>query len=215
MVREFWEKEFAGYSPAFRAVVTAPLLNKVGAFLTDPLLHSILTGERSSFDLRSVMDEGKILVVNLAKGKIGEGPAALLGSLLVSSIGLAAFGRADVPQEKRRDFYLYLDEFHTFATLSLANMFSELRKMRLAIVAAHQYLSQLETEVRDAVWGNAGTFIAFRVGALDAPLVARQFSPTFEADDLTTLPNSAIYLRLMIAGEVSRGFSAITSRLHG
>jgi type IV secretory pathway TraG/TraD family ATPase VirD4 len=210
MVREFWEKEFAGYSPPFRAVVTAPLLNKVGAFLTDPLLHSILTGERSSFDLRRVMDEGKILMVNLAKGKLGEGPAALLGSLLVSHLSLAAMERADRPQEERRDFYLYLDEFHIFATLTLATMLSELRKYRLNLILAHQYLSQLESEVRDAVFGNAGTFIAFRVGALDAPTVARELSPTFEANDLLSLPNFSVYLRLMIEGELSKPFSAWT-----
>jgi hypothetical protein len=213
MVRTFWEKEFAGYSPAFRAVVTAPLLNKVGAFLTDPLLHSILTGERSSLDLRRVMDEGKILVVNLSKGRIGEGPASLLGSLLVSHLFLAGLERADLPQEKRRDFYLYLDEFHTFATLTLATMLSELRKYRLNLVLAHQYLSQLETEIRDAVFGNAGTFIAFRVGALDAPTVARELSPKFEADDLLSLPNFSVYLRLMIDGEPSKPFSAGTANV--
>lgn len=215
MVREFWEKEFAGYSPPFRAVVTAPLLNKVGAFLTDPLLHSILIGERSSFDLRRIMDEGKILVVNLAKGKLGEGPAALLGSLLVSHLSLAAMERADRPQEERRDFYLYLDEFHTFATLTLATMLSELRKYGLNLILAHQYLSQLEAEVRDAVFGNAGTFITFRVGALDAPTVARELSPTFEADDLLSLPNFSVYLRLMIEGEPSKPFSAWTSIRNG
>jgi len=212
MVREFWEKEYAGYSPAFRAVVTAPLQNKLGAFLTDPLLHSILTGEHSSFDLRRIMDEGKILVVNLAKGKLGEGPAALLGALLVSHLSLAAMERADRPQEARRDFYLYLDEFHTFATLTLATMLSELRKYRLNLILAHQYLSQLETEVRDAVFGNAGTFIAFRVGALDAPTVARELAPKFEAEDLLSLPNFSVYLRLMIRGEPSRPFSAWTER---
>jgi DNA helicase HerA-like ATPase len=210
MVREFWAKEFAGYSSAFRAVVTAPLLNKVGAFLTDPLLHSILTGERSSFDLRRIMDEGKILVVNLAKGKLGEGPASLLGSLLVSHLSLAAMERANRPQEDRRDFYLYLDEFHTFSTLTLATMLSELRKYRLNLILAHQYLSQLEIEVRDAVFGNAGTFIAFRVGALDAPTVARELSPAFEPDDLLSLPNFSVYLRLMINGEPSKPFSAAT-----
>jgi hypothetical protein len=214
-VRSFWREEYERYSPAFRAVVTAPLLNKVGAFLTDPVLKSILTGARSTFDLRAIMDEGKVLVVNLAKGKLGEGPASLLGSLLVSSIGLSAFGRADVPQESRRDFYLYLDEFHTFATLSLANMLSELRKYRVALVLAHQYLSQLSPEVRDAVWGNAGTFIAFRVGALDAPTVARVFEPTFEAEDLLSLPNFHIYLKLMICGEVGRGFSGRTIQTYG
>lgn len=210
MVREFWTKEFAGYSPAFRAVVTAPLLNKIGAFLTDPLLHSILTGKRNSFDLRRIMDEGKILVVNLAKGKLGEGPGALLGSLLVSNLSLAGLQRADRPLEERRDFYLYLDEFHTFATLTLATMLSELRKYRLNLILAHQYLSQLEPEVRDAVFGNAGTFISFRVGALDAATVARELSPVFEPDDLLSLPNFSIYLRLMIDGEPSNPFSAKT-----
>src|SRR6185295_5741530 len=123
---------------------------------------------------------GKILLVKLAKGRIGEGPAALLGSLLVSHLSLAALARADRPEEERRDFYLYLDEFHTFATLSLATMLSELRKYRLSLVLAHQYLGQLEPEIRDAVFGNVGTFVSFRVGALDAPTVARELSPTFE-----------------------------------
>ena len=210
MVRSFWEDEFAGYSPAFRAVVTAPLHNKVGAFLTDPLLHRILTGRRNSFDLRRIMDTGKILLVNLAKGRIGEGPASLLGSLLVSHLSLAAFGRSAVPQEERRDFFIYLDEFHTFATLSLATMLSELRKYHVGLILAHQYFSQLETEIRDAVLGNAGTLISFRVGSLDAPLLAREFSPVFASDDLLSLPNFHIYLKLMINGQVSKPFSAIT-----
>jgi hypothetical protein len=208
VVREFWEKEFAGYSPAFRAVVTAPLLNKVGAFLTDPLLYSILTGERSSFDLHEAMDQGMILLVNLAKGRIGEGSAGLLGSLLVSQIALAGLGRADTPMETRRDFYLYLDEFQTFATLSLATMLSELRKYRVNLILAHQYLSQLEPEIRDAVFGNVGTFISFRVGALDAATIARELSPTFEPDDLLSLPNFHVYLRQMVEGEPSKPFSA-------
>ncbi|HEX4961655.1 MAG TPA: type IV secretion system DNA-binding domain-containing protein [Thermoanaerobaculia bacterium] len=210
-VRTFWEEEFAGYSPAFRAVVTAPLQNKVGAFLIDPHLQSILSGRESSFDLREIIDQGKLLVVSLAKGKLGEGPAALLGSLLVSHLSLAGLGRANLPQEKRRDFYLYLDEFHTFSTLTLATMLSELRKYRLNLILAHQYLGQLEPEIRDAVFGNVGTFIAFRVGALDAPTVARELSPTFEADDLLSLPNFSVYLRLMIDGEPSRAFSGEAS----
>jgi hypothetical protein len=150
--------------------------------------------------------------VNLAKGKIGEGPAALLGSLLVSHLSLAGLQRADSEQGSRRDFFLYLDEFQTFATLTLATMLSELRKYRVNLVLAHQYLSQLESEIRDAVFGNVGTFIAFRVGAFDAPLVARELSPTFEADDLLSLPNFNIYLRLMIRGEPSKPFSAETLR---
>jgi len=215
VVRSFWEKEFAGYSPAFRAVVTAPLLNKVGAFLIDPRLKAILTAKEGSFDLRRLMDTGKILIVNLAKGKLGEGPASLLGSLLVSHLSLAALERADRPLEERKDFYLYLDEFHNFATLTLATMLSELRKYRLSLILAHQYLGQLETEVRDAVFGNAGTFIAFRVGALDAPIVARELAPKFEAEDLLTLPNFSVYLKLMIEGEPSKAFSAELKRSSG
>jgi hypothetical protein len=209
-VRAFWTDEYERYSQAFRAVVAAPLQNKVGAFLTDPLLARILKGDHSSFDLRKIMDQGKILLVNLAKGKIGEGPAALLGALLVSSLSLTAFGRSDVPEDERRDFFLYLDEFHTFATLSLATMLSELRKYRVGLILAHQYFSQLETEIRDAVLGNVGTLISFRVGALDAPLLAREFSPVFDPDDLLSLPNYSVYLKLMIDGEVSRPFSART-----
>jgi type IV secretory pathway TraG/TraD family ATPase VirD4 len=209
-VRTFWKDEYERYSPPFRAVVTAPLQNKVGAFLTDPLLARILRGRESSFDLREIMDTGKILLVNLAKGKIGEGPASLLGSLLVSHLSLAAFGRSEMQQEERRDFFIYLDEFHTFATLSLATMLSELRKYHVGLILAHQYFSQLETEIRDAVLGNAGTLISFRVGSLDAPLLAREFSPVFESDDLLSLPNFHIYLKLMIDGQVSKPFSAMT-----
>jgi len=209
---EFWADEYDRYSPAFRAVVTAPLLNKVGGFLADPLVSRILTGERSSFDLRQVMDAGKVILVNLCRGRIGEGPASLLGSLLVSHIALAGLSRADLPLERRRDFYLYLDEFQTFATLTLATMLSELRKFRVSLTLAHQYLGQLAPEIRDAVFGNVGTFIAFRVGALDAPTIARELYPPFEPEDLVALPNFNIYLRLMAGGEVGRAFSARVSQ---
>jgi len=209
-VRAFWKGEFKGYSPAFRAVVTAPVLNKVGAFLSDPMVRRILTGKKSSFNLREIMDQGKILLVSLPKGSIGEGPAALLGSLLVSSLSLAALSRADVPEEERRPFFIYLDEFHTFTTLSLATMLAELRKYRVGLVLAHQYLGQLEPAVRDAVLGNVGTLISFRVGAQDAPLIARELAPVFKPEDLINLPNYHIYLRLLIDGEPSRPFSART-----
>jgi len=209
-VAAFWRYEFARYSPGFRAVVVAPLQNKVGAFLSDPRLRRVLGGERSSFNLREVMDQGKVLLVSLPKGRIGEGPAALLGSLLVSSLSLAALSRADVPEEKRRPFFIYLDEFHTFTTLSLATMLAELRKYRVGLVLAHQYLGQLESAVRDAVLGNVGTMIAFRVGAQDAPLIARELAPVFKPEDLINLPNYHIYLRLLIDGEPSRPFSART-----
>lgn len=209
-VREFWLREYAQYPDRFRAEVIAPIQNKVGAFLADPVLQKILTQPTSSFDLRQVMDEGKILLVNLAKGKIGSDTSALLGALLVSSIGLAGLGRATVPEAERRDFQLYLDEFHTFTTLSLAQMLSELRKYRVNLVLAHQYLTQLDPAVLDAILGNVGTIISFRLGLPDAEILAKEFAPVFSARDLMSLPNYHIYLKLMIDGVVSRPFSAET-----
>ncbi len=209
-VRDFWLREYENYPPRFRAEAIAPIQNKVGAFLADPLLHRILTQPRSAFDLRQAMDEGKILLVNLAKGKIGGDTAALLGALLVARIGLAAVSRADVPEEERRDFYLYLDEFQSFTTLSLANMLSELRKYRVGMILSHQYLSQLDLQVRDAILGNVGTIICFRVGLADAEILEKEFRPEFSALDLVGLPNYHIYLRLMVDGVVSKPFSAKT-----
>jgi type IV secretory pathway TraG/TraD family ATPase VirD4 len=209
-VRAFWLNEYEQYSHKFRAVVVAPLQNKVGAFLADPVLSGILTQKKSAFDLREVMDRRKILLVNLAKGKIGEDSAALLGALLVTKAGLAGLSRANVAEEDRRDFFVYADEFHTFTTLSTASMLSELRKYRVGMILAHQYISQLDPQVRDAVLGNTGTLITFRVGAEDAHTVAKEFAPELSDIDLMSLPNYHIYLKLMVGGAVSRPFSAET-----
>lgn len=209
-VYEFWIREFEGYTPHFRAEAIAPIQNKVGAFLANPLLNRILTQPKSSFDLREIIDERKILLVNLAKGKIGEDTAALLGALLVSRLGLAALSRADAPEISRRDFYVYLDEFPNFATLSLATMLSELRKYRLNLILAHQYLGQLPEQLRDAILGNVGTIISFRVGPADAEILEKEFYPEFSANDLLNLPNRNIYLKLMADGAVSPPFSAET-----
>jgi len=209
-VRDFWLREYESYPARFRAEAIAPVQNKVGAFLANPILHAILTHPKSAFDPRSVMDEGRILLVNLAKGKIGEDAAALLGALLVSRIGLAALSRADVIEDNRRDFFLYLDEFQTYTTLGLATMLSELRKYRVGMVLAHQYLAQLDEKVRDAVLGNVGTIISFRIGPEDAEILEGEFAPEFTAEDLVRLPNHGIYLKLMVKGEVSSAFSAET-----
>jgi type IV secretory pathway TraG/TraD family ATPase VirD4 len=209
-VRTFWQREYEGYSPAFRAVIIAPIQNKVGAFLADPILNGILTQTKSAFDLREVMDNRKVLLVNLAKGKIGEDSAALLGALLVTKTGLAGLSRADTPEQERRDFFIYLDEFHTFTTLSVASMLSELRKYGVGMILAHQYITQLDPHVRDAVLGNTGTIITFRLGAEDAQRVAKEFSPELTPLDLTTLPNYHIYVKLMVEGEVTRPFSGRT-----
>lgn len=207
-VREFWVKEFAGYSFAFRAVIVAPLQNKLGALLTDPRMNSIITAQSTSFDLDTVMD-GKILLVNLSRGKIGEGPAQVLGALLAARIGLSGLARADRPENERRDFHVYLDEFQMFATLSLATMLAELRKYRVALICACQYLAQLDPQIQAAVMGNVGTLVSFRVSAADAAVLARELD-TFEPKDFVHLPNYDICLRLMIDGEPSRAFSATT-----
>jgi type IV secretory pathway TraG/TraD family ATPase VirD4 len=209
-VRDFWAKEYENYPVRFRLEAIAPIQNKVGAFLANPVLNKILTQTKNAFYLRRVMDEGKILLVNLAKGKIGEDTATLLGALLVTRIGLAALSRADVPEEDRKDFYLYLDEFQNFTTLSLATMLSELRKYRVNMIFAHQYLSQLDLQVRDAILGNVGTLISFRLGVTDAELLEKEFYPEFSTKDLISLPNYYIYLKLMISGIISDPFSAQT-----
>lgn len=209
-VRDFWTNEFEKYSPGFRSVVVAPLQNKIGALLTDPTLRRILVEPGEALDLRRIMDEGKILLVNVDKGLIGEGPAATLGSFLLSHLALAAISRSDVPEGDRRDFSIVLDEFQTFTTLSVATMLAELRKFRVGMVLANQHLSQVDPAIRDAVFGNAGTIIAFRVGAADGAFLAREFAPTFAAEDFISLPRYHIYIRLLIDGEPSRPFSATT-----
>ena len=212
-VRAFWLGEFEKYPVRLQLEAIAPLQNKVGAFLADPLLQRILTQPKSSFKLRRVMDEGKILLVNLAKGKIGEDTSTLLGSLLVSRFGLAALSRADVPEAERVDFTLYVDEAWSFTTLSFANILAEARKYRLSLFFSTQVLSTLDHRLQAAVLGNVGTLIAFRLGVFDAELLAREFAPTFSAVDLLNLPNYQIYLKLMIDGQISPPFSAQTIAL--
>lgn len=208
-VRAFWQVEYPQYAVRYRADGIGPIQNKVGAFLADPTLRRILTAPAVDLHLRRLMDGGGGLVVNLAKGKLGEDSANLLGSLLVTTIGLAAFSRADVGEQARRPFFLYLDEFQNFTTRSVADMASELRKYGVGLVLANQHLSQLSPELRHGILGNAGTLIVFRVGPEDAAFLGREFAPTFEAGDLMRLPNYHIYLKLMIDGMPSRPFSGM------
>lgn len=182
----------------------------MGRFITNPLFKNILLQPRSSFDLRQVINGKKIPLVNPAKGKIGEDTATLLGSLLVTRLGLAALSRADLPEDRRQDFYLYLDEFQIFTTTSIANMLSEFRKYRLNPILAHQYRSQIVPLIQDAIIGNSGTLIAFRVGLLDSEMLEQQFAPKFSARDLTNLANLNVYIKLMVDGQVLRPFSAET-----
>lgn len=209
-VRRFWLEEYASYPDRFRAEAVAPIQNKVGAFLSHPVLRRMLTAPKNSIDLRTAMDEGHAILVNLSKGKLGADTSALLGALLVTSFSWAAFNRADQPEAKRRDFFLYLDEFQSFTTLSLVGMLSELRKYRVGLVLANQYLAQLDEPIRDALLGNVGTLIAFRIGYADAELLANEFYPEIHPVDLVNLPNHEIYLRLMVDGIPSEPFSART-----
>lgn len=209
-VKNYWLHEFNRYSPAFRAVVVAPLQNKLGALLTDPRLKQILTAKQSSFSLREVMSTGKILLCNLSRGEIGEGPAMMLGAILTARIGLEGLARAKRPESERADFTLYVDECQLVATLSLAGMLSELRKFRVSLVLANQFLGQLDQPLQEAILGNVGTLVAFRLGAADARVIAAEMAPTFSAEDFISLPNHHIYLRLMIDTQVSKPFSATT-----
>jgi type IV secretory pathway TraG/TraD family ATPase VirD4 len=209
-VRTFLLNEFDRFSFGYRADGTAPIQNKVGAFLADPMLNRILTAPKIDLHIRRIMDEGKVLLVNLAKGQIGEDSSSLLGGLLVTTIGLAAYSRAEIPAADRRNFFVYVDEFQSFTTLALANMLSELRKYRVGFTVAHQYFHQLEPDVRHAVLGNTGSIISFRVGAEDASYLVREFNERFGEIDLLQLPNYRIYLKLMIDGTPSTPFSAST-----
>jgi hypothetical protein len=210
VVRDYWCEEFDKYSPAFRATVIAPLQNKVGALLTDPVLRRFFTEPGELLDLRAIMDEGRVLIANLDKGRLGESGANLIGSLLVSHIGLAGLSRSSVLERDRVDFAVYLDEFQIFTTLSLANMLAEMRKFRVNLVLSTQSVSAIDHAVRDAVFGNVGTIITFRIGAADASFLSREFASVFSAGDLTGLERYHVCIRLLIDGQPSKPFSAAT-----
>jgi hypothetical protein len=210
-VKSFWVDEFAKYTDRFAAEATPAIQNKIGQFTANPLIRNILGQAKSSFDLREIMDERKILIVNLSKGQIGEQNANLLGSMLITKIYLAALSRADVKEvelQKLPNFYLFVDEFQSFANESFANILSEARKYKLNLTIAHQYIEQMTDEVRAAVFGNVGTLITFRVGSYDAEVLEKEFAPTFTAEDIVNLGAYQIYLRLMIDGIGSSPFSA-------
>ena len=214
VVMQFWRVEFASWNDKFVAEAIAPVLNKVGAFTANPIIRNIIGQPKSTFNIRQIMDEGKILIVNLSKGLIGEDNAAILGSFLVTKIQLAAMSRSDIPDIKdRRPFYLYVDEFQNFATDSFATILSEARKYGLNLTVANQYISQMNDTVRDAVFGNVGTMISFRVSADDAPILSKQFEPQFESNDLLQMHNRNFVINMVINGEKSPAFSARTLEL--
>ena len=214
VVLQFWNVEFASWTDKFQAEAIAPVLNKVGAFTANPVIRNIIGQPKSTFNIRQIMDEGKILIVNLSKGLIGEDNAGILGAFLVTKIQLAAMSRSDIPDIKdRRPFYLYVDEFQNFATDSFATILSEARKYGLNLTVANQYISQMSDTVRDAVFGNVGTMISFRVSADDSPILAKQFEPQFEPNDLLQMHNRNFIINMVINGEKAPAFSAKTLNL--
>ncbi|PJC40230.1 MAG: hypothetical protein CO042_04880, partial [Parcubacteria group bacterium CG_4_9_14_0_2_um_filter_41_8] len=210
VVRSFWIDEYSKYPDKFQSEAIAPIQNKVGQFLSSPVIRNIVGQVKSSFSMRDVMDNKKILLMNLAKGRVGEDNSALLGAMLITKIQMAAMSRVDIREEERQDFYLYVDEFQNFATESFANILSEARKYRLNLIIAHQYIEQLDDLVRAAVFGNVGTMMLFRVGATDAEELVKEFEPYFVEEDLVNLGKYDVYMKLMIDGVASQPFSATT-----
>jgi len=210
VIKSFWVNEFAKYSQRYETEATAAIQNKVGQFISIPLIRNSIGQVNSSINMREIMDKRKILIMNLSKGKIGEDNSTLLGALLITKVQLAAMSRVDIPEKERQDFFLYVDEFQNFATESFVNVLSEARKYRLSLILAHQYITQMEETVRDAVFGNVGTLVSFRVGAADAEFLEKEFQPEFFAQDIVNLAKYNIYLKLMIDGLAGRPFSART-----
>jgi hypothetical protein len=212
-VKSFWVDEFAKYTDRFAAEATPAIQNKIGQFTANPLIRNIIGQPKSSFDLRKIMDDRKILLVNLSKGRIGESNANLLGSMLITKLYLSALSRADVSKADMKslpNFYVFVDEFQSFANDSFADILSEARKYKLNLTIAHQYIEQMTDDVRAAVFGNVGTMITFRVGSFDAEVLEKEFAPVFTAEDIVNLGFAQIYLRLMIDGIGSQPFSAKT-----
>lgn len=210
VVRGFWVNEFANYEPRYQKEAVAPIQNKIGQFLSASVIRNMVAQPKSTIDIRKIMDEKKILIMNLSKGRIGEDNSRLLGGMLITQIQLAAMSRVDIDEEDRQDFFLYVDEFQNFATPSFANILSEARKYRLSLIMAHQYVAQLDEVVADAVFGNVGSMVTFRVGAADAEVLAKEYTPTFTEEDIVNLPKFQIFLKLMIDGVASQPFSAGT-----
>ena len=214
VVRSFWVHEYETWRDQFRNEAIVPIQNKVNQFLNTSFIRNIVGQPKSSLNVPEIMNSGKILLVNVSKGKVGEDNSALLGAMIITKIQLAAMERVRIKEDDRKDYYLYVDEFQNFATDSFASILSEARKYRLNLILAHQYIGQLETDVstkvRDAVFGNTGTMICFRVGATDAEFLEKEFEPEFMGQDLINLPNYHVYLKLMVDGLTSRPFSAVT-----
>ncbi len=210
----FWKNEFDKYSPALKSEAITPILNKTGIFITSIPLSNIVGQKATSFNMQAVLDERKILIVNLSKGEIGEDASSIMGSMLVTAIQLAALHRSTQKEADRIPFYLYVDEMHSFISLSLADILAEARKYKLSLFLTHQYIDQIHEKIRAAIFGNVGTLISFRIGAEDAKYLVKEFHPPFSENDFVNLPKYAMYIKLMIDGATSKPFSALTLPPH-
>lgn len=209
-ILSFWINEFDKYSPSFRSEAISPILNKTGIFLASVPLRNVVGQKTKGLKFQEIMDKKKLLICNLSKGEIGEDTSMILGSMIVTAIQLAALHRAKQNESIRVPFYLYIDECHTFITLSFADILAEARKYGLSIFLCHQYIEQLDERVMKAVFGNVGTLISFRVGAIDAKYLAKEFHTVFDEKDFVSLPRFSMYLKLMIDGTGSEPFSAVS-----
>ena len=208
IVRGFWEREFERYSKSYRTEAVAPIQNKLGEFLVNPVLRQVFADPKGTIRPREIMDTAGILIADLSVGRLGRDASTLLGALLVGKFGLAALSRADTPIGERRDFYLYVDEFPSFATSNFATILAEARKYRLSLVVAMQYFDQLDLKLAGALLGNVGNLIVFRVGVKDAAMLAKELFPVFNAEDLVSQPYYRACVRLVINGMPARPFSA-------
>jgi hypothetical protein len=210
VVKSFWTNEFSASNEQFISVAAIPILNKVGQFISNPIIRNMVGQRKNVLNFEKFMDEGKIVIINLSKGKIGEENASLLGSMFITKIQQAALSRAKIDEERRRDFYFYVDEFQNFATDAFSTILSEARKYHLDLTIAHQYIAQLPDDVKATAFGNVGSLITFAVGGDDAAYLAKEFSPTFTADDMINLNVREMYLKISVDGKLTPPFSART-----
>lgn len=213
VLKNFWEAEFNMMPERLRNEAISPILNKVGQFVTSPLIRNVVNTTSSSFDIEDVMNSGKILLVNVSQGKLGEDNSALLGAMIITKIQLAAMSRVYMAEQDRRDFFLYIDEFQNFATTSFVKILSEARKYRLSLILANQYMAQIPDEVKAAIFGNAGSMISFILGATDADWMQKEFGNKYTQEDLVSLGRYQVINKLMIHGQVSHPFPAYTLNL--
>lgn len=210
VVKGFWTNEFSASAEQYSREAVVPILNKVGQFISNPVVRNMIGQKKNALDFGKFMNEGKIVLLNISKGKLGDDNTALLGAMFITKIQQAALARANIPEDQRRDFYFYVDEFQNFATEAFSSILSEARKYHLNLTIAHQYIAQLPEDVKATAFGNVGSLIVFPVGGDDAAYLAKEFNPVFNAEDLINLSIREMYIKMSVDGKLTRPFSART-----